>query len=421
MTGKVTDDSAIIKILKDLKYSDKELTVDVLDVLLNGKNTAHISDPRFNRATAFINKHFNENITRKLPIAEMLTRLNNSGLKDVGMYFEEIIKQKPDLFTKEEIELVNKILKLSQKDPADITRYLEDNNTIQFAMLTIFEKMSKLAKEMPEMLKNNPEFKTFLSKEIQIPKNELETIRKIKNVISNPQEMKNIFNKINVEEVTAEVVDDAARSASESVQTLATQAQRAKEPEMVSITMEQYLKELKDAIKPVKNYRFKDLKAMIPEGIANPKMILESFETKIKDMSPEEFEKLFGNIAGPIDRETLIKIIPNLKKIVDNIPKEELSKIADSMIKAFEKNPDEFVSFIKNGGLSKMFFTPEVKTAMASTGISWGVFVFVMTYAIESWLAEMQLKAGRLGVMKSLESLEDYRYYANVIKDNDAV
>ena len=37
-----------------------------------------------------------------------------------------------------------------------------------------------------------------------------------------------------------------------------------------------------------------------------------------------------------------------------------------------------------------------------------------MTYALESWLADMQLKAGRLGVMKAMESLEDPRYYANI-------
>ena len=40
-----------------------------------------------------------------------------------------------------------------------------------------------------------------------------------------------------------------------------------------------------------------------------------------------------------------------------------------------------------------------------------------MTYAIEAWLADIQLKAGRLGVMKAIEGLDDYRYYANVEKD----
>ena len=37
-----------------------------------------------------------------------------------------------------------------------------------------------------------------------------------------------------------------------------------------------------------------------------------------------------------------------------------------------------------------------------------------MTYAVEAWLADMQLKAGRLGVMKAMESLNDTAYYANI-------
>ena len=58
--------------------------------------------------------------------------------------------------------------------------------------------------------------------------------------------------------------------------------------------------------------------------------------------------------------------------------------------------------------------TPGLKKALAAIGVSWTVFTLAITYAIESWLADMQLKAGRLGVMKAIESLEDPRYYANV-------
>ena len=54
---------------------------------------------------------------------------------------------------------------------------------------------------------------------------------------------------------------------------------------------------------------------------------------------------------------------------------------------------------------------------MAALGVSWATLTLVLTYAFQSWLADMQLKAGRLGVMKSLEELDDSRYYANTIRD----
>ena len=62
-----------------------------------------------------------------------------------------------------------------------------------------------------------------------------------------------------------------------------------------------------------------------------------------------------------------------------------------------------------------MFATPEIKKALNIAGISWVAFTAVMTYVIESWLAEIQLRAGRLGVKSAMDELQDHRYYANVI------
>ena len=58
--------------------------------------------------------------------------------------------------------------------------------------------------------------------------------------------------------------------------------------------------------------------------------------------------------------------------------------------------------------------TPELQKALLIAGISIPTFSIVITYIIESWLADMQIKAGRLGVMKSLDDLNDIRYYADV-------
>lgn len=55
-----------------------------------------------------------------------------------------------------------------------------------------------------------------------------------------------------------------------------------------------------------------------------------------------------------------------------------------------------------------------IKTALVAAGVSWTAFVAIATYAIESWLADMKLKAGRLGVMNALGNLKDSTYYADI-------
>ena len=132
-------------------------------------------------------------------------------------------------------------------------------------------------------------------------------------------------------------------------------------------------------------------------------------------MTDDEFAKKFqGSFLSDLDKKSAIEILSNFEKIYDNIPKEELKKIFGAAIEEFNKNPDEFVKLVKEGNIGSVLLTPELKKALKIAGISWVTFNIVITYALESWLAELQLKAGRLGVMKSLEDLDDPRYYANI-------
>ena len=96
------------------------------------------------------------------------------------------------------------------------------------------------------------------------------------------------------------------------------------------------------------------------------------------------------------------------------------------MLEEFNKNPDAFMKMIETGKLKSIFMTPQLEKALAVAGISWTVFSFAMAYVIQAWLANMQLKAGRLGVMKAMESLNDTAYYANIeptteLKRNESV
>ena len=165
----------------------------------------------------------------------------------------------------------------------------------------------------------------------------------------------------------------------------------------------------------IKAYTIKDIYQNIPKDIINPKKSLQSFKTHIESLTDEQFAQQMGNIGfSSINKETMLKILPKIEKILDNIPKEEMQKIWTTLIKEFNEHPDEFIKLVKTGKIGNILITPGLKNTIAALGISWTVFTLALTYAIESWLADMQLKAGRLGVMKAIESLDDPRYYANI-------
>ena len=86
----------------------------------------------------------------------------------------------------------------------------------------------------------------------------------------------------------------------------------------------------------------------------------------------------------------------------------------NKLVEEFNKNPDEFVKMVRSGQLSSLFMTPELQKTLLALGISIPTITIALTYAVEAWLANLELRAGRLGVMKSLEDLSDNRYYANV-------
>lgn len=166
----------------------------------------------------------------------------------------------------------------------------------------------------------------------------------------------------------------------------------------------------------IKNITLKDIaKKSLEKYSSDPKKHIKELRESFVKMTDEEFAKKFqGSFLSDLDKKAAIEILSNFEKIYDNIPKEELKKIFETAFEEFNKNPDEFLKLLKEGNIGSVLQTPELKKALKIAGISWITFNVVITYALESWLAELQLKAGRLGVMKSLEDLEDPRYYANI-------
>ena len=165
----------------------------------------------------------------------------------------------------------------------------------------------------------------------------------------------------------------------------------------------------------VKNATFKDA-FCIASNIASPKAFLTKYQTFIEKMSSEEFatfaeERLH---MSSMTKNMMLGMIPKVQKVFENLPKEELDKITSKLVEEFNKRPDEMIKLMTSGKLSSIFITPQLRTALAAAGISWAAFTIGITYLAEAIMADMQLKAGRLGVMKAMESLEDPAYYADI-------
>lgn len=195
-------------------------------------------------------------------------------------------------------------------------------------------------------------------------------------------------------------------------------------PKLVAVFPDEVLKAIDASYKKLRNATFSDFGKLLPDPSAG----LNSFKAKIEKMSGPEFEDFvtFKINMPSLSKEMLLEMIPKIEKILNNLPKEELQKIQTKMLEEFNKNPDAFMKMIETGKLKSIFMTPQLEKALAVAGISWTVFSFAMAYVIQAWLANMQLKAGRLGVMKAMESLNDTAYYANIeptteLKRNESV
>jgi len=123
---------------------------------------------------------------------------------------------------------------------------------------------------------------------------------------------------------------------------------------------------------------------------------------------------LNGIIKSSMTDEQALKIFQNIQTILKHMPKEELSKIIDVAIEEFTKNPAKFMQALQNGQFKSVLLTRGLAAGAAAAPVAWGALTMLITYVIESVFASMQKQAGRLGVMKAFEELQDVRFYANM-------
>ena len=376
------------KVLEQINIANPATRADMLDILLNPKNIKNMSKENYDKAYSALRK-----------IVE-----NTIGREKINKFYSNIhdaFKEIPLADLKSSItELYNNIPELKAKIPQDkiekafttLAELINGNNEAIFnnkidkqidnlfshknvtEAINTLEQISNELKNIPEAINKNPELSNMLNmlKTKEIPVNE---------------EIRKELNKFNIEI----------------------------KPGTTNLTINDALNIFSQTKDKIKAYTIKDIYQNIPKDAINPKKSLQSFKTHIESLTDEQFAQQMENIGfSSINKETMLKILPKVEKILDNIPKEEMQKIWTTLIKEFNEHPDEFIKLVKTGKIGNILITPGLKNTIAALGISWTVFTLALTYAIESWLADMQLKAGRLGVMKAIESLDDPRYYANI-------
>lgn len=150
-------------------------------------------------------------------------------------------------------------------------------------------------------------------------------------------------------------------------------------------------------------------------------LIVKSMDDKTIKAATKELSENISNIKflqnleiETIDKPYIQKMLPKVTNVVENIPHTEIQNIVNTIIKESKEHPDELMELVKSGNIKSILMTPGLKKALYIAGISWSAFSIIMLYIIQSYLSEIQLKAGRLGVMKALEELKDSAYYANI-------
>ena len=363
--------------------SNPQTRADMLDLILNPTQIKSMSKERYDSAYKLLKGSIErfagyEKLSKEIypALDNIIAKMDVESCKNIYKEISQIpeIKNLIDTDKFDKFFNIMENMKRSGKSQYYIDELLSQD--IMIDVITSFEKAQKTIKGTPELLKQYPqatELLNIIEKEISIPlnKNQIELLKKA---------------GININ------------------------------PENATLSFDT----LKQIGNKVKGCKFSDLKGAVPDKFKNPKLVLDNFKQRVQNMSDEEFEMFAERINfSSMDKKTMLEIIPKAEKIIDNIPKEELNGIVNKLISEFNAHPDEFVKLVTSGKIGNIFVTPGLVKAVGAAGITWSAFIITMTYILSSYLGELQLKAGRLGVMKAIEDLQDPRYYADIEPANN--
>lgn len=129
-----------------------------------------------------------------------------------------------------------------------------------------------------------------------------------------------------------------------------------------------------------------------------------------------ESTKKISGIASSFakDKKYYVRGLRAFARFSQNVPASEITLLLQKALKLAVDEPEKFIRLMNDPEeAKKIFMTPALKTAMLATGITWGVICTALTFAVQSYFAKLQKEAGRLGVMKAMEELQDDRIYAD--------
>jgi len=129
-----------------------------------------------------------------------------------------------------------------------------------------------------------------------------------------------------------------------------------------------------------------------------------------------EATKKVSGIASSFakDKKYYVRGMRAFARFSQNVPASEITLLLQKALKLAVDEPEKFIRLMNDPEeAKKIFMTPALKTAMLATGITWGVICTALTFAVQSYFAKLQKEAGRLGVMKAMEELQDDRIYAD--------
>lgn len=355
---------------------------DALDMLINPSSIKTMGKERYDEAYQFLKRAIQNGIDSK-KVENFYSGIQNmlqcadtqkirglyAELRTLGPEFEQTIK--PETVEK----LIKNLEKIKNEKSNLMLEYTIDETLSHENVVKVLEAISEMKaklKTVPNLINENPKAKEMLgllNSMIEIP--------------LSPKQISSL-NKLGITPPK-------------------------------SLTPETILALFKQQTARAKNLKIKEAFDMLPEKMRDPKQALNSFKTRIEKMSDDDFAQIAEDFHfSSMDRKTALEILPKLEKMINNIPKEEMTAIWNKIVKEFNEHPDEFIKLVKSGKIGQIFMTPGLEKALKIAGISFTTFTLAMTYVIESWLADIKLKAGRLGVMKAMEGLSDPRYYADI-------
>lgn len=126
----------------------------------------------------------------------------------------------------------------------------------------------------------------------------------------------------------------------------------------------------------------------------------------LKDNDPYSFTKLSGK-----DIRITLK---NLDKIIKNFPAGEFEFLSAKLTNLALNNEDFAEYFIKN--YSSLLDTPKIRNFKLATGAAYISGSLAAIYLINVYFSELQKRAGRIGTMKAIQSLDDPKYFVDLIQ-----